>query len=166
MIRAGVAIVALASLASCPRFDSGIAATRAPDLETAAMLVGLVRDPSDTSVTGLYARDADRLCVVPQGGGYRIGAHADLGDNAGCDGIGTLTRSGERLHIDLGDGCDFDARFDGDRITFPATLPDACARRCSRRASFAALDAVRLSESAAEASTMRDGRGRLPCAEH
>jgi hypothetical protein len=158
------ALVALASLASCPRLDREMAQVRAPDLETAAVLRGLVRDPSDVEVVGLYARDTDRLCVVRQGAGYRIGAYVDYGEGIGCSGAGTLTRSGERLTVTLGEGCGFQARFDGDRIVFPAVVPDACARLCGRRASFAALDAGRLSESAAEAATMRDARGRLPCA--
>lgn len=164
MMRAGLAVVALVLLASCPRAGGGLSQVRAPDLETAAILRGLVRDPADVDVAGLYARDTDRVCVVRQGADYRIGAYVDYGDGLGCNGAGTLTRSGERLRVTLGEGCGFDARFDGDRIAFPVTVPDGCTKLCGRRASFAALSAVRLSESAAEAATMRDARGRLPCA--
>ena len=165
MIRLLLAFVALALLASCPRFDRGMAEQRAPDLETAAVLRGLVREPGESEVVGLYARDTDRVCVVRRGGGYRIGAYVDYGDGLGCSGAGTLTRFGQRVSVTLGEGCAFDAQFDGDRIAFPAVLPAACAKLCGRRASFAALTAVRLSEVPAEAATMRDARGRLPCSE-
>ncbi|MES2337630.1 MAG: hypothetical protein V4537_06005 [Pseudomonadota bacterium] len=158
------ALAALAVLASCPRADRGVSDVRAPDLETAAVLRGLVRDPSDVDVVGLYARDTDRVCIVRQGSAYRIGAYVDYGDGIGCSGAGTATRSGDRLRVTLGQGCAFDARFDGDRIAFPVGLPTACETLCGRRASFAALEAIRLSESAAEAATMRDAVGRLPCA--
>ena len=67
-------------------------------------------------------------------------------------------------HIELGaEGCSFDARFDGDKVTFPGALPDACAKLCSRRASYAGLEASRLSGSAAEASAMRDAGGKRLC---
>ncbi len=167
MIRLLLAFVALALLASCPRIDGEMRDVRAPDLETAAVLRGLVRAPGDSDVVGLYARDTDRLCVVRRGagGGYRVGAYVDYGDGIGCSGAGTLTRSGERLSVALTPGCTFDAQFDGDRIAFPARLPAACAQLCRGRASFAALTALRLSEVPAEAATMRDARGRLPCAE-
>lgn len=167
MIRFVLALAALLLLASCPLRDDRADDARAPDLETAAMLRGLVRAPGESDVAGLYARDTDRLCVVRRasGGGYRIGAYVDYGDGIGCSGAGTLTRSGDRVSIALTPGCTFEAGFDGDRIAFPARLPAACAQLCRGRASFAALTALRLSEVPAEAATMRDARGRLPCAE-
>ena len=165
IVRMIAALALLGALASCPRGDDRVGDVRAPDLETAAVLRGLVREPGDSDVVGLYARDTDRVCVVRRGGGYRIGAYVDYGDGLGCSGAGTLTRAGERVSLTLGEGCAFDAQFDGDRIAFPAVLPVACAKLCGRRASFAALTAVRLSEAPAEAATMRDARGRLPCSE-
>ena len=137
----------------------------APDLESAAIAAGVIADPANTDITGLYARDTDRVCLVPSRLNYRIGAFVDYGDQQNCGGSGTVTRVGETLHIsfDGAEGCDFDARFDSDRIVFPGRLPDACAKLCARRASFAALDVSRLSESVSEASTLRDGKGRLLC---
>jgi hypothetical protein len=164
VIRPAAALIALALLASCPQVRHRVDEVRAPDLETAAMLRGLVRDPGDVDVAGLYARDTDRVCVVRQGGGYRVGAYVDYGEGIACSGAGTLARSGERLTVALGKGCEFDARFDGDRIVFPATVPASCARLCGGRASFAALNATRLSDSPAEAAAMRDVGGGLPCA--
>lgn len=137
----------------------------APDLETAAIAAGVIPDPASTDITGLYARDTDRICVVPDRLDFRIGAYVDYGRNQSCTGSGTATRSGETLHVrfDGVEGCAFDARYEGDRITFPGRLPDQCARLCSGRASFAALDASLLSNAPAEAATLRNARGKLLC---
>ncbi|UIJ47269.1 hypothetical protein LZK98_10145 [Sphingomonas cannabina] len=159
------ALLPVLLLASCPPRPHDAAETSgAPDLETAAIARGIVRDPRDTEPTGLYARDTDRVCIVPKGLDYRIGAFVDYGEGITCNAAGSVTRSGETLRVRLGDGkCSFDARFDGDRITFPGRLPDACAALCTQRASLAGLEVTRLSESLSEAAAMRDARGRLPC---
>jgi len=164
MRRGAVALVALAALASCPRVDRPAATVEAPDLETAAILRGLVRDPKDVDPAGLYARDTDRLCVVHDAGEFRVGAYVDYGDDLGCNAAGSARRVGDRLSIDLGNGCTFDAEFDGDRVTFPAILPRGCARSCSPRATLAALDVRRLSDSEGEARAMRAGNRRRLCA--
>lgn len=163
-MRQALAPLVLLLLASCPSRPATIVVPRAPDLETAAVARGLVRDPRDRDPTGLYARDTDRLCIVPQGGGFRVGAVVDYGDGLSCNGAGRASRSGGALRIDLGPNCAFDARFDGDRIDFPARLPEGCAALCARTASFAALGVDRLSESISEAAAMRDAKGALPCA--
>ncbi len=155
-------------LAACSAEQGGGNETLAPpDLEDAAIERGLVRDPADTDVTGLYSRDTDRVCVIRQGNGYRIGAFVDYGDRVSCTGKGTAARSGETLSIDLtgkgGARCSFDARFDGDRIIFPGSVPDDCARLCGPRASFAGLEVQRLSESAAEAASLRTAEGVRLC---
>lgn len=136
------------------------------DLEHAAIDRGMVRDPRDTEIAGLYARDTDRVCIVHADSGYRIGAFVDYGDRITCSGSGTVTRVGETLHVQLGadaDGCSFDARFDGDKIYFPGDLPGECLKLCARRASYAGLEVSRLSESEAEARAMRDSSGKPLC---
>ncbi len=140
-------------------------ATTAPDLESAAIAAGVIADPANTDMTGLYARDTDRVCVVPDRLNYRIGAFVDYGDQQNCSGSGTVTRVGEALHITFAaaPGCDFDARFEGDRIVFPGRMPQACEKLCGRRASFAALDVRRLSDSVSEAATLRDTNRKLLC---
>lgn len=156
--------LALLLLAGCQRGGGGAARSGPPDLETAAISAGLVPNPDDSDVTGLYARDTDRICLVPAKDAYRAGVTIDYGDGQGCAGSGTATRAGATVHFDLDrPGCSFDARFDGDRIVFPAQLPDACRKQCAGRASLEALDVERLSESVSEASTLRDPRGRLLC---
>lgn len=161
-------LLAFFALAAC---SDGMPANQAApqDLESAAIERGLVRDPADTDLTGLYARDTDRLCIVRKGDAYRIGAFVDYGDGIACTGTGTATRAGETLAVRLtgkgGISCAFDARFDGDRIIFPANVPPECARFCGPRASFAALEAERLSESAAEARALRSAEGKRLCSD-
>lgn len=145
---------------------SGNSQAAMPELERAAISAGVIPDPANTDITGLYARDTDRVCVVPDRLNFRLGAFVDYGDGQNCSGFGVLTRVGENLHVVFNGvvGCDFDARFEGDRIVFPGRLPAACGKLCSRRASFAALDVSRLSQSVSEASTLRSANGKLLCA--
>ena len=134
-------------------------------LEAAAIQAGVIADPGSTEITGLYARDTDRVCIVPSATAYRIGVSVDYGDQQRCSGSGAVSRVGETLHVELGTkgGCSFDARFEGDRLVLPGRLPLACQQLCEGRASIAALDVARLSESVSEASTLRDNKGRLLC---
>ncbi len=159
-------ILPLLLLAACSG-GGGEQSAAPPDLETAAIERGLVRDLGEGDVIGLYARDTDRVCVVRRGGGYRIGVFADYGDGLSCSGRGTASRSGEGLAVELrgkgGGTCAFEARFDGERITFPANLPDGCRKLCGPRASLAALDVERLSESDAEAQALRTAEGERLC---
>ncbi|PKP89375.1 MAG: hypothetical protein CVT77_17990 [Alphaproteobacteria bacterium HGW-Alphaproteobacteria-16] len=160
-------ILPLLLLAACGTPPTGNQAATPPDLESTAIERGLIRDPENTDVTGLYARDTDRVCVVPQGNAYRIGAFVDYGDGLSCTGRGTAARAGETLSVELkGKGdvtCSFDARFDGDRIVFPGNVPDSCAKLCGPRASFAGLEVERLSESEAEAASLRSAEGVRLC---
>ncbi len=163
---AGLGLIALVGCSTESATPPSAKPTEAPDLETAAIAAGVIADPANTDMTGLYARDTDRVCVVPDRLNYRIGAFVDYGDQQNCSGSGTVTRVGEALHISFAgaSGCDFDARFEGDRIVFPGRMPQACERLCGKRASFAALDVRRLSDSVSEATTLRDSKRKLLCA--
>lgn len=152
-------------LAACGERAAPHADTPGAALERAAVAEGLVVDPAAATLVGSWGRDADRVCVVgPDEGEQRIGAVVDHGEGVGCSAGGTVRRDGERLRVDLGGDCRFDARFDGERIVFPAEIPDACAARCTGRASLAALSVDRLSASASEAATLRGRGGATPCA--
>ena len=158
--------VTLFALAACSSQPAPAPKPSPTGLEAAAIAAGVVQDPNATDPTGLYARDTDRLCVVPGDKDLRVGVTVDYDDQQGCAGGGTATHAGETLHVRLGpdDACAFDARFEGDRIMLPGALPEACAKLCRGRASLAGLSAERLSGSASEAGALRDGRGRLLCA--
>jgi len=162
-----VAVLALLLLAGCGRHGgtSNAAAPAPNDLESAAIAAGVIPDPKSADITGLYARETDRMCVVPSSDAFRVGVFVDYDDNQNCSGTGTVTRAGETLHLEMDNapGCSFDAQFEGDRIVFPGRLPSACDHLCKGRASMTALNLDRLSESASEASTLRDGKGRLLC---
>jgi hypothetical protein len=154
-------------LAGCSGAQQPAGNTQVPqDLESAAIERGMVRDPKDSEIAGLYARDTDRVCIVGDESGYRIGAFVDYGDRITCSGSGKVTRVGERLHVQLGreeDDCSFDARFDGEKLFFPGNVPDGCQKLCAKRASYAGLEVALLSESAAEARALRDPQGRSLC---
>lgn len=156
------AIGLLLFLAACDR------APPAPDtpgarLESAAIARGLVADPAKQTPIGSWANDTDHLCIVPDAAGLRIGASVDYGEGQACAASGAVERRGDTLDVVFG-SCRFGARFEGDRISFPAALPPACARACIGRASLAALSVERLSDSASEAATLRAPGGRLLCA--
>ncbi|PCD03227.1 hypothetical protein COC42_02070 [Sphingomonas spermidinifaciens] len=159
-----ISLIAALALAGCGD-RAPKAASNAVSLEAAARSRGLVVDPADAPLTGLYARDSDRLCLVEQGGAARIGVVSDYGEGLACAATGVARRSGDSLSIELGatGDCTFTAQFDGERIVFPARLSDGCRRFCGPRASLSAFSVERLSASASEASALRDPQGRLLC---
>lgn len=155
------ALLALAACDASPKPQRSD--TPGARLEAAAVKAGLVVDPAMTTLIGSWAREGDRMCVMGQNGSeQRIGIVVDYGPGQGCSAAGTLRRSGERIRIDLGD-CRFEARFDGERIAFPAGMPAECQALCTGRASLAALEVERLSMSASEAATLRGRGGRPLC---
>ncbi|RZM27170.1 MAG: hypothetical protein EOP67_40650 [Sphingomonas sp.] len=162
-------LFALLLLAGCQRDDTlDRRATATPTgLEAAAIQAGVIPDPASTDITGLYAREADRVCVVPSATGYRIGVTVEYDDREHCSGTGVVTRSGETLRVAFdtsrAGGCSFDARFEGDRIVFPGRLPAGCQNLCTAHAAISGLALERFSESASEASTLRGPRGKLLC---
>ncbi len=161
------ALLSAALLASCHQRHAapGHGDTPGDRLEAAAQSAGIVTEPARADPIGLYGRDNDRLCVVPGAArAYRIGALVRFDDGQGCITRGTATRSGDRLDMILdGEPCRFAARFEGDRIVLPAELPAGCDRRCTGRASLAALDVERLSDGTAEAAAQVDGKDNQLC---
>jgi hypothetical protein len=161
-----VALVALVLLAGCSSKQdaaavaSGGAGAR---LEQAAIATGVIRDPASADLTGVYANDPERVCVVPAAQDFRIGVTLDYGEGQRCSASGTLKRKGDALKVDLGDGCAFDARFDGQGIKFPGALPDACGKKCTGRATMAGISVDALSASLSEATALTDAKGRALC---
>lgn len=131
-------------------------------LEYAAITVGVVADPDHLDPVGAYGSNTDRVCVLRAGGGYRIGASVDYGDGHRCAAAGTAKGVG-KLSVDLGGGCQFDARFDGAKLVFPPILPEACDSMCTGRASLTALVAERLSGAESEAAALRAPDGKPLC---
>ncbi len=152
-------------LGGCGQGETPEAATGAgARLERAALAAGLIADPARASIVGAWARDSDKVCVVPaENGRERIGVVIDYGEGNGCVASGLVRRAGDRLAIDLG-ACKVDARFDGERIGFPAEVDGGCAKLCRGNASLAALTVERVSGSVAEGAALRAPSGRLLCA--
>lgn len=162
MKRALVLAGLLAGCGTATTQDAGANAAGAR-LEQAAVAEGLVIDPARATIVGAWARDTDRLCIVPlDGGTARIGATIDLGPDHRCAARGEVTRRGNRLAVRFG-ACRFDATFEGDRIAFPAELPGECDRYCIGRASLAAFAVERVSASVSEAQTLRTPGGAALC---
>lgn len=154
-------LLPLLLLAGCQQ-AAPVADTPGRRLEEAAVTRGLIADPNGGTLTGSWASDSDRMCIVPAGAETRIGVMVDYGEGQGCTAAGTVERRGDRLRVRF-DECRFDASFDGERIAFPATLPAACDRLCSGRASLTAVSVTQLSESASEAAALRGPDGRSLC---
>ena len=162
------ALAAALLLAACdrePAAPAPAATTEAPGaaLERAAIAAGAIVDPGALDPAGAYASDTDRICVVAQGGSYRVGASIDYGEGQRCLARGEGRARKQQLRIDFGAGCTLEARFDGERIVFPAVVSGACERHCIGRASLSALSAERLSAAASEARAMRAPDGRPLC---
>jgi hypothetical protein len=154
-----------ALLTACSSKPANDTAANTSSLDAAAIAAGVIADPANTDPTGLYARDRDKICVVPSATAFHVGIYVDYGETFYCSGQGDATRAGEVLHVTLtsAPGCSFDAQFEGDRIAIPGRLPDACQKACSERASLAGLSVERLSDSPSEAAAMRDGKGKMLC---
>ncbi|MEH3039591.1 MAG: hypothetical protein PGN21_05950 [Sphingomonas paucimobilis] len=146
-------------LAGCSQGPVPSAEPDGAALEQAAIARGVVRDPATAQPVGLYAREGDRLCVTAK----RIGVFVDYGEGIGCSARGRYARDGERLRIDFGKDCAFDAAFDGDGVRFPGSLPTGCEAACRGRASLSGLQFDRLSDSGSEAAALRDPAGRGLC---
>ncbi len=164
MTRRGAAALLLLALSSCesaaPSDASGNAA--GIKLERAAIEAGIVADSAMLDPVGAYASETDRVCIIRAEGQARLAAVVDYGEGNGCAGRGTATGR-DRLRVDFGDDCRFEARFDGERLLFPAAVPAACDLKCTGRASFSALNAPRLSGVETEARAMRGPVGEPLC---
>lgn len=152
-------------LAGCGQGDRAASATSpGAALEAAAIEAGLVADPDRASLIGSWARESDRVCIVPgDGGRERVGILLDYGAGNGCVASGAIQRASGRLDVTL-PNCRIEARFDGERITFPATVESGCARYCSGNATMAAITVELVSPALSEAATLRAPSGRLLCA--
>lgn len=164
MIRRRVALASLLLLTACGQAGEGADDGAGERLEAASIAAGLVADPAAAPLDGIWSRDTDRMCILPAGTGpaRRVGVVVDYGEGQGCTAIGTMERSGSALKLTLG-SCRFTARFDGDAIQFPATLPSTCNAFCTGRATLSALNVERISASVAEAQALRSANGTALC---
>lgn len=167
MKRSVLALAAALMLVGCGQGGDNIDNAAGERLETASIAAGLVADPAVVPLDGVWSRDTDRMCILPRSArqgdsARRIGVVLDYGEGQGCVASGTLERSGAELKVALGQ-CRFTARFDGDSIQFPASMPAECTALCTGRATLSALIVERVSASIAEARTLRSPGGKALC---
>ena len=95
------------------------------------------RGPVQTAtLTGLYETGGtapSQICVTEQGRAARFGLVIRRNGRPGCSGAGIAVRRGASLRLTMdGDSpCAIEARLDGGRVTFPASLPAGCSYYCA-----------------------------------
>ena len=123
------------------------------------------------SLTGVYESGAagrrSQMCVIDRGtGDSRFGLVVRGAGAEGCSGAGSAVRQGNVLRLTMSgdERCAIDARIDGTRVTFPASLPAVCAYYFGRGASFAVGALDKTGGTAEEAMRAEDLAGDRLCA--
>ena len=148
-MRHAAALVCLL-LAGCSETRAGGDETAVTPLDAAAIDAGVIADPDALDLAGGFAdtggTGSDAFCASgDRARGYSVGVLVSFGADARCEAQGRAALDGEQARISLtrngkGDslnGCSFTARFDGDALALPGSLPRGCADACSDRASLA-----------------------------
>ena len=120
------------------------------------------------ALTGLYesaGSPPSQLCITERGEAARFGLVTRRGGQAGCSGFGAATRSGATLRLVMaGDSaCTIEARLEGARLTFPASLPSGCAYYCAPGASAAGTALVKTGGTREDALSAEDIVGDPLC---
>jgi hypothetical protein len=124
---------------------------------------------SPAELTGLYegARTAqtDQLCMIGGRDQARFGAVVWGSAMHSCLGAGQAVRQGDRLTFTMsGDSaCQIVATVSGDRISFPASVPEGCAYYCGARAGFAGASFTRKGSTEVDALKATDLVGDPLC---
>jgi hypothetical protein len=98
---------------------------------------GARRGPVQTAtLTGLYETNGtppSQLCITEQGRAARFGLVIRRNGRPGCSGAGTALRSGGVLRLTMNgeSPCTIEARLEGGRLSFPASLPATCSYYCA-----------------------------------
>lgn len=128
------------------------------------------RGPVQTAtLTGLYESGGSppsQLCITERGNAARFGLVTRQGGQPGCSGAGTAVRTGASLRLTMtGDSaCTIEARLEGGRVTFPASLPQGCAYYCRPGAAPARLLLAKTGGTREDALRARDLIGDPLCA--
>lgn len=144
------ALLACLLLAGCSVSQAGGDDAARTPLDAAAIDAGVIADPQAIDLAGAFAdpgaTGADAFCARgDRDKGYNVGVLVTFGASSQCEGTGSARLSGETAELSLsrnGDGdaiagCRFSARFDGNALALPGSVPAACAALCSDRASLA-----------------------------
>lgn len=137
-------------LAGCSETQAGDDAAAVVPLDVAAIEAGVIVDPSALDLAGSFADAAgtgsDAFCARGnRQGDFAVGVLVSFGESSQCEAQGSARLSGEQVRINLHRsgtgkavaGCSFAARFDGNGLVLPGSLPAGCDAVCSDRASLA-----------------------------
>jgi hypothetical protein len=171
-MRRWMALALLIPLAACRAGEEPAAPDvidSANPLETAARDANLVVDPATTPPTGLFDRihssGTDSFCAVPDGDSndYRFGLIASFGTTLTCEGQGSAVHDGETLALDFDDAdCSVTARYDGQSVAMPGTVPAGCSALCGPRASMSGVSIARTGWEVADARRLRSRQSGVP----
>lgn len=125
--------------------NNGANSTGAPAAASGAPASRPAAAPVQTaSLTGLYeggpAGGRNQMCVIERPGREaRFGLVVRGAGSEGCSGVGAAVRRGDALRLTMAgdEACTIEARIEGTRVAFPASLPAGCAYYCSRGARLA-----------------------------
>jgi hypothetical protein len=120
------------------------------------------------TLTGLYESTGTppgQLCITEQGRTARFGLVTRQNGRPGCSGAGAAVRNGAvlRLTMDGDSACAIEARIDGGRVTFPASLPRGCAYYCAPGVRAAGASFAKTGGARADAARARDIVGDPLC---
>lgn len=137
-------------LAGCSETQAGDDSAAVTPLDAAAIEAGVIADPHAIDLAGSFADTGgtgnDAFCARgDRRGGYQVGVLVTFGGSSQCEAQGNASLSGELANINLSRsgkgravaGCSFTARFDGNGLALPGSLPAGCLAACSDRASLA-----------------------------
>jgi hypothetical protein len=137
-------------LSGCGETQAGDDAAAVTPLDAAAIEAGVIADPEAIDLAGSFAdtggTGTDAFCARgDRKGGYDVGVLVTFGGSSQCEAQGSASLTGEQARISLDrsgkgkpvSGCSFIARFDGNGLALPGSLPSGCLAACSDRASLA-----------------------------
>jgi hypothetical protein len=121
------------------------------------------------TLTGLYetaGTPPSQLCITEQGRAARFGLVIRRNGRPGCSGAGTATRAGATLRLVMtGDSaCAIEARLEGGRVTFPASMPSGCSYYCAPGIVMGSSQFDKTGGTAQDAARARDAVGDRLCA--
>lgn len=164
-------------LAGCGQIKPGDDSTAVTALDAAAIEAGVIADPDAVDLAGGFAdiggTGSDAFCARGnREQGYDIGVLVTFGEGSQCEAQGRATLAGEQVQINLSrtgkgkplSGCSFTARFDGNGLALPGSVPEDCQPVCSARASLAGASfaLVQAGDSAAGAARGRSVKRLCP----
>jgi hypothetical protein len=105
------------------------------------------------------------MCAIERGGSTRFALVVWSGAGESCSGSGTAVRTGNALRLTMAgdEACTIEARIEGTRVAFPASLPAGCSYYCSRGGRLAGASFDKTGGVEADAQRAEDLAGDRLC---